>query len=197
VREKNTKATKQRHAKATILALLFCVLPGCVAPEAIKTDIQGIRNDMGQMEKLIEQKANNSVVAEKIDQVNNRIEQTNQVAEELSLWRKSVQAETINYGGAGWVVVGTGVIVFIFVGAGLLLVRAFMRRGSMLSLITAAVQRVGKRSPETMHAIKEQIHEEVKEGRCTHEHRKCLGHFAKKSSKIDTISMEHKAELDV
>ena len=197
MREKNKKATKQRSTKAAILALLFCVVPGCVAPEAIKTDIQGIRNDMGQMEKLIEQKADNSVVAEQIGQVNNKIEQTTQLAERLSVWQKSVQAETINYGGAGWVVVGTGVIVFIFVAAGLLLIRAFMRRGSMLSLITAAVQRVGKRSPDTIHAIKEQIHEEVKEGRCTHVHRKCLGAFAKKSSKIDTISMEHKAELDV
>ena len=198
MRAKNQKATKQRNAKAAIfLALLFCVVPGCVAPDAIKTDIQGIRNDMGKMEKLVEQKANSSVVAEKIEQVNNRIEQTNQVAEELSLWRKSVQAETINYGGAGWVVVGTGVIVFIFVAAGLLLIRAFMRRGSMLSLITAAVQRVGKRSPETIHAIKEQIHEEVKKGRCTHKHRKCLGVFAKKTFEIDTISMAQKAELDV
>ncbi len=187
----------EKTIKTTLIALLFCVLPGCVAPEAIKTDIQGIRNDMGQMEKLIEQKADNSVVAERIDQVNNRIEQTTQLAERLSVWQKSVQAETINYGGAGWVVVGTGVIVLIFVGAGLLLIRAFMRRGSMLNLITTAVQRVGKRSPETICAIKEQIHEEVKEGRCTREHRKCLGAFAKKSSKIDTISMEHKAELDV
>ncbi len=193
MREKNTKATKQRHAKATVLALLFCVLPGCVAPEAIKTDIQGIRNDMGQMEKLIEQKADNSVVAERIDQVTNKIEQTTQIAEELSMWRKSVQAETINYGGAGWVVVGTGVIVFIFVAAGLLLIRAFMRRGNMLNLLSTAVQRVGKRLPETIHAIKEQIHEEVKKGRCTHEHRKCLGHFAKKTTKF----AEHKADLDV
>ena len=197
MQQKNKKATKQRHAKAAILALLFCVLPGCVAPEAIKTDIQGIRNDMGQMKKLIEQKADNSVVAERIDQVNNKIEQTTQIAERLSVWQKSVQAETINYGGAGWVVVGTGVIVFIFVGAGLLLVRAFMRRGSMLNLLTTAVQRVGKRLPDTMHAIKEQIHEEVKEGRCTHEHRQCLVAFAKKTSKIDAVSVVQKAELDV
>ena len=95
MREKNKKATKQGNAKAAILALLFCVLPGCVAPEAIKTDIQGIRNDMGQMEKLIEQKADNSVVAKRIDQVNNKIEQTTQIAEELSLWRKNIQADVI------------------------------------------------------------------------------------------------------
>ena len=33
--------------KAAILALLFCVLPSCMAPEAIKTDIQALRNNMG------------------------------------------------------------------------------------------------------------------------------------------------------
>lgn len=193
MREKNKKATKQRHAKAAILALLFCVLPGCIAPEAIKTDIQGIRNDMGKMEKLIDQKADNSIVAEKIDQVNNKIEQTTQIAKELSLWRKSVQAETINYGGAGYVVIGTGIIVFIFVAAGLLLIRAFMRRGSMLTLLSDAVRRVGERDPKTIHAIKEQIHEEVKEGRCSHEHRQCLGHFVKKTNRFS----EHKANLNV
>jgi len=165
----------------------------CVSPEAVKTDIQGIRNDMGRMEKLIEQKADNTVVAEHIDQVNNKIEQTTQIAEQLSLWRKSVQADTIHYGGAGWVVVGTGVTVFIFVAAALLLVRAFMRRGNMLSLITAAVQKVGKRSPETVHAIKEQIHTEVKEGRCTHDHRQSLGKFAKR---MGTFA-EQKTDSDV
>ena len=92
---------------AIIFTLPFCVVPGCVAPEAVKTEIQGIRNDMGQLEKVVEQKADNTVVAEQVDEINNRIEQTIQLAEELSVWRKSVQAEIINYGGAGWVVVGT------------------------------------------------------------------------------------------
>lgn len=185
------------HTRMMLIIFACFMHYGCISPEAIKTDIQGIRADMGEMEKLIEQKADNLVVAKQIGQVNNKIEQTTQIAEELSLWRKSVQAETINYSGAGWVVAGTGVIVFIFVAAGFLLIRAFMRRGNMLNLITSAVQRVGKRSPETIHAIEDQIHEEVKKGRCTHEHRKCLGAFVKKTSEIDVISMEQKAELDV
>lgn len=170
----------QKAAKETILALLFCVLPACVAPEAIKTDIQGIRNDMGQLEKLVDQKADNTVVAKQVEQINNRIEQTIQVAEELSVWRKKVEAGTINYGGAGWVVVGTGIMALIFVGAGLLLVRAFMRRGSLLTLLTCAVQKIGKDSPQAVQAIKNQLKCEVREGRFKEQDRKNLGDFARK-----------------
>lgn len=170
----------QAKTKAIILALLFCVMPGCVAPEAVKTEIQGIRNDMGQLEKVVDQKADNTVVAEHIDEINNKIEQTAQIAEELSVWRKRVQAETINYGGAGWVVVGTGVTALIFIGAGFLLIRAFMKRGNLLALLTCAVQKVGKRSPEAIHAIKKQLKTEVSNGSpFTEQDRKNLGHFAK------------------
>ena len=178
---KTTKKTTAKKITTTaIIALLFCVVPGCVAPGALDTEIQGIRNDMGQLEKLVDQKADNTVVAEEIEQVNNSIAQTAQIAEELSLWRKSVQAETINYGGAGWVVVGTGVIALIFVGAGLLFIRAFMRRGSLLTLLTCAVQKVGKRSPEAIQAVKDQLKQEVAEGRFKEQDRKNLGNFAKK-----------------
>lgn len=160
--------------------MLFCVLPVCVSPEAVKTDIQGIRNDMGQLEKVVDQKADNKVVAEQIGEVNNRIEQTTQIAEELSVWKKSVQAETINYGGAGWVVVGTGVMALIFVGAGLLLVRAFMRRGNMLTMLTRAVKNAGEDSPDSVDAIKHHLKRCVQEGHFCEADRKNLGHFAKK-----------------
>lgn len=163
-----------------IIPLIFCVLLGCVSPEAVKTDINGIRADLGSLENLVDQKADNSVVAEQIDEVNNSIEQTTQVAEELSLWRKSVQAETINYGGAGWVVVGTGVMALIFVGGGLLFARAFMRRGRLLKLVTGAVKNAGKNSPELVHTVKGQLEKEVEEGRCTHNCVEELGHFTKK-----------------
>lgn len=167
---------KQKIA-SSILATLFCVMPGCVAPEAVKMDIQGIRNDMGQLEKVVEQKADNTVVAEHVDEINNKIEQTTQIAEELSLWKKSVQAETINYGGAGWVVVGTGVMALIFVGAGLLLIRAFMKRGNMLSMLTRAVKKSGK---DTVVTVKQNLKKCVHEGyHCDHD-RKRLGDFAKK-----------------
>ncbi|KKN91277.1 hypothetical protein LCGC14_0221450 [marine sediment metagenome] len=177
---KKEKSRPQRFAK-TILALLFCVLPGCVAPDAVKTEIQGIRNDMGSLEKIVDQKADSTVVAEQVGEINNKIEQTAQIAEELSLWRKDVQAETINYSGAGWVVVGTGIMALIFVGAGLLLIRAFMKRGSLLTLITCAIQKVGKHSPDTVKAIKKQLKiETLNGGPFTEQDRKNLGNFAKK-----------------
>lgn len=148
-----------------ILALFFCVMPGCVAKEAVKVDMQALRNDMGSLRKIVEQKADNSVVAEQIDEVNNKIEQITQIAKELSIWRdKIIKAETINYGGAGWVVVGTGAIALIFVGAGFLLIRAFMKRGNLLNLLTCAVQKVGKNQPQVQEAIKNQLDEEINNG---------------------------------
>ncbi len=183
----------KKTIQASILALFFCVLPGCMAPEAIKTDIQGIRNKMGALEKVVDQKADNTVVAERIDQVNNKIEQTAQIAEELSVWRKSVQAETINYGGAGWVVVGVGIVVLIFVGAGLLLIRAFMKRGNMLTLLTGAVKKTGEASPQFMKAVKYNLKRCVHEGGCTEHDRQNIGKFAKK---VGTFA-EQKHEFDV
>lgn len=149
-----------------VIAMLFCVLPVCVSPEAVKTDIQGIRNDMGQLEN---------------------------VAEEFSVWKKSVQAETINYGGAGWVVIGTGVIALIFVGAGLLLVRAFVRRGNMLTMLTRAVKNASEDSPDFMHVIKSQLERCVREGHFCEADRKNLGHFAKKKGTF----VGQKEELEV
>lgn len=176
-----TKKTISKRFATAILALFFCVLPGCLAPGALKTDVQGIRNDMGQLEKMVDQKADNTVVAEHVDEITNRIDQTAQIAEELSVWKKNVQAETINYGGAGWVVIGTGVMALIFIGAGFLLIKAFMRRGNLLTLLTCAVQKAGKRSPETVQVIKEQLKAETSnDGPFTEQDRKNLGDFAKK-----------------
>ena len=145
------------------ILLCFVVMPGCMSPEAIKTEIQGIRVDMEQLEK---------------------------VADELSIWKKNVQAETINYGGAGWVVIGTGVISLIFVGAGLLLVRAFMKRGNMLSLLTRAVKTSGK---DTVITVKENLKKCIHEGSHCDQDRKNLGDFAKK---IGTFA-EHKPPVEV
>ncbi len=163
-----------------MLALLFCVVPGCISPEAIKTDIQGIRNDMGMLKKLVDQKADNNVVAEYVGEINNKIEQTTQLAEELSIWKKNIQAETINYGGGGWIVTGTSIIVLIFVGAGLLLIKAFMRRGNLLTMLTSAVKKAGKDSPHITMSIKKQLKCSVKDGHFCEQDRKNLGNFAKK-----------------
>ena len=91
-----------------------------------------------------------------------------------------MEADTINYGGAGYVVLGTGVMALIFVGAGLLLVRAFMRRGNLLTLLTCAVQKVGKSSPLATQEIKNQLKQEVAQGHFKEQDRQNLGAFARK-----------------
>lgn len=182
------KTRSQKVAKAALI-ILSGVLSGCLSPGAIKTDVQGIRNDLGRLEKIVDQKANNDVVAEQIGAVYNSIEQTTQVADELLVWRKKVEAQTINYGGAGWVVVGTSLMAVIFLGAGFLLIRAFMKRGSLLKLLTGAVQKAGEKQPEAVRAIKKQLKIETSNGGpFTKQHRKELGHFAKR---VGTFANDH------
>lgn len=185
-----TKATQKTIASATIIALFFFVVPGCLSPEAVRMDIQGIRNDMGQLQKLVEQKADNTVVAEHVDQINNKIEQTTQLAEELSVWKKSVQAETINYGGAGWVVVSGATMAMIFVIGGLLLVRSFIERGSMLSLLTHAVQRS---DTKTIVTIKKNLKKCVHKGSHCSRDIENLKYFVKKAGTF----AEHKMLSEV
>lgn len=176
----------KKTAQASILALLFCVVLSCVSPNAVKTDIQGLRADLGKLETVVDQKANSTFVAERIGFINNRTEQTSQLAEELYLWKKSVQAETINYSGAGWVVVGTGVMALIFVGAGLLLIRAFTKRGNMLTLLTRAVKNAGEGCPKVVSEIKHHLRKCVHDSNLMDEvdrlerDRKNLGKFARK-----------------
>ncbi len=154
------------------IAIAFCVLPSCISPEAFQTEIQGIRLEMEGIEK---------------------------VADELSVWKKNVQAETINYGGAGWVVVGTGVMALILVGGGLLLVRAFSSRGSMLTLLTKAIKNAGEDSPDVVVQIKRQLKRCASEADSIREidqailDRKNLGQFCKKKGHF----AEQKSEFEV
>lgn len=163
------------------------LLVSCLSPEAVKTEIQGVRNDMGSLENLIDQKADATVVAENIEDITCQIEQVNQVAEEItcslediSVWKNEIQAETINYNGAGWVVIGSSVIVIIFVGAGLLLIRAFMKRGDMLRMLTSAVKKVNHESPEAVRLIKHYISLETTDGKFSYNDKQRLAQFTKK-----------------
>jgi len=162
------------------LVLPFCVMQGCILPEAVRTEIQGIKSDVSSLEKIVDQKADNTVVAKQVDQIHNRIEQTTQIAEQLSLWRQRVEADTINYGGAGWVVVGTGVMALIFVGAGFLLIRAFMKRGNLLTFLTYAIQKVGKSSPDIVSTINRQLKYEVDSGKFSKQDKQNLSKFVRK-----------------
>jgi len=179
--KKDKKGTQKKFKKTLICLCVAGSTLNCVSPDAVKSDIQGIKNDVGSLEKLVEQKADNSTVADEIGSVNNEINQLSQIAEDLSLWRKNVQAETINYGGAGWVVVGTAVISIIFLAAAFFVVRGFLKRGKWLALLTCAIQKVGDVSPESVDKIKQQLKSEVTgEGQFTDKHRHELGRFAKR-----------------
>jgi len=126
-------------------------LPSCVSPDAVKisAEIQGIKNDMTNIEKL---------------------------ADDMSVWRKNIQAENIDYGGI-WIVVGVSVVVLIFVGAGLFLIRAFMKRGNMLTMLTRAVKNSGS---GTIANVKYNLKECVHKGYHCKQDMVNLGAFAKK-----------------
>jgi len=66
----------------------------------------------------------------------------------------------------------------IFVGAGLLLIRAFMKRGNMLTMLTRAVKNSGK---DAVVTVKGNLKKDVHEGHCCEQDRKNLGNFAKKN----------------
>ena len=146
---------------------LFAICNGCVSPGAVQAKLN-------LLEHKVEQKANNDVVAEQIEEVNNKIEQTTQVAEKLVEWRKSVQAETINYGGAGWVVIGLILMVIVFLGAiGLFIMwgfKKYIKYKGMLSLVTTAVH---KSSPDTQKEIKRQIRNHASNGDKSQARHKC------------------------
>jgi len=144
------KVTKDQRKKVEMsifwpLVLLFTIvlfLSGCVAPDAIKAKI-------GALEQRLEQKADNSVVAEQIEEVNNKIIQTTKI-----------------YSGAGWVVLGLLLMTVIFLGAIGLFIRWLFRQvfkyKGMLSLLT---QSIHKCPSETKKAVKQQIKVEAKKSK--------------------------------
>lgn len=158
--------------------LLSLMLPGCLTPVDVQTELQGIHNDVSKLESLVEQKADNNVVAECIDEINNKIEQTTQIAEDIAVWRKEIQADTIIYNGAGYVIA----VVIVFLVAGLLLVKAFLKRGNMLTFLTHTIKQLGNKSPDVVRLIKEHLRKNVAdESSCfTEQHRKDLGDFTRK-----------------
>lgn len=154
----------------TILGLAVLSMgSGCVSPDAIQAKL-------GVIEQRLEQKADNRVVADEIGRVENKIEQTTQIAE--TLWKKSIQAETINYGGAGWVVL-TAVAFIIAVGLFVTwLFKKILNYKGMLSLVTTAVHRS---EPEVRKAIKDKINQQALNDRsCCAQHKEQLSKECKK-----------------
>lgn len=120
----------------SVMFLLMTIFgSGCISPEAVKTQIGGIETRLGKLEK---------------------------VAENLDIkFTKMIQAETINYGGGGWIVLGACLIIVIFLGAFGLLIRMLLRKNTLLKLVTCAV---AKAPAHVRRAIKAQVDEEVSNG---------------------------------
>ena len=146
----------------SLLCLSSTLTIACVAPDAVQAQLGVVES---KLEKLTEQHADTRFLADTIERIENETNQTTQVAETLLEWKKSVQAENVTYGGAGWVVLGAGLIVALFLAAGLLLLLTFIKRartnGNLLKLITCAVQ---KTSPAVQERVKRQIEREVTNG---------------------------------
>ena len=134
---------------AALAGLLFL---GCVdAKSQWQNDIQA---------KMVEQTASARVVAQKIDALSQTVK--TQVAENIDLVHKTIQAGSINYSGAGWAVLSAGVVVILFLGAGALglylLLRKITSLKSMLHLVTDAVQGT---PAEVQDAVTTRIQERV------------------------------------
>lgn len=90
----------KEKAKAAVLALLFCVLPGCVAPEPTNTDIEIIDNvvvvEEGSDNKvIIEDEVVDDVAEEVIDEVVDNTEEVEPTIENPTVVEKSVK-EKVN-----------------------------------------------------------------------------------------------------
>jgi hypothetical protein len=149
--------------------LLSCILlSGCVAPKAFEARFKGVETRVEKigenLKTLADTKADTTTVAEEIGEVRNEINQTTQVAEKLLDWHDTIVAENVNYGGAGWVVLGSIGLTAVFLGTGALIIYILIRKASnlkaMLKLVTGAVSS----SPESIQkAIKTEIKRETKE----------------------------------
>jgi hypothetical protein len=116
--------------KKTVICVALLLLSSCALPGAVDAKL-------GALEQKVEQKADNTVVAKEIERVDNRINQTTQITSELMTWKKTIQAETINYGGAGWVVLLVVIVLIILlVAKGL---KRFFEYKRMLTLVTDSV----------------------------------------------------------
>lgn len=82
----------KEKAKAAVLALLFCVLPGCVAPEPTNTDIKIIDNTV-----VVKEGFDNKVIIEDevVDEVVDNAEEVEPTIENPTVVEENVEKNTI------------------------------------------------------------------------------------------------------
>jgi len=111
--------------------------------------------------------------------VTTRLDSLEKVADDLTIkFDKKIQAETINYGGGGWIVLGACLIIIIFLSAFGITLYLLVKKTNLLKLVTCAVS---KTSDHTRRAVKEQVEKEVRNGGSFKpRHQVELADFAKK-----------------
>lgn len=149
-----------------LVSLLFCGTACVDAKSKFETDVQAkIGMVQDKLEKLVEQTAamDTKVIADRIEKVEHVLNQ--QVVGKIEGFQKTIQAGTIKYGGAGWVVVGFAVAIILFLGIPILAAYLMLRRAStlkeLLRLVTGAVNRA---DPEVQTAVKAEIENVIGDG---------------------------------
>jgi hypothetical protein len=126
------------------------VVAGCVEKDAFNSHL-GALEDSLKATVDVQQKQQNeiSTQAERIDRVENNVEQSIKMVQDVTAGRDS-----IIYSGAGWVVAGAGVVALLFLGAGVAMFYLVLQRTKLLNLVTTAVS---KATPEAQVSVKDNV----------------------------------------
>jgi hypothetical protein len=152
----------------------LCII-GCVAKDGIRAEakIASVEDNLNSLEKLLE----NKVDAETIEDFKQEINQS-----VLELRNTVNNSGVIKYGGAGWVVLGMGVITLIFLIVITGLIKYFLKSRSSNNLLSLVTKAVSKADPDTQRKIKDLIEYETGNGGPFNvKHKQLLSDFVSKN----------------
>jgi hypothetical protein len=150
-----------------ILIILLFFTAACVSPGAAKLENRmGIVEDnFSQLESVVD---NNIETVEKLEQ------------KVIEVSKTINNSGIIKYSGAGWVVVGMGLIVVLFLTAIGLIIKFYLKasaNNSLLGLVTTAIKNA---DPETQRRVKGSIECQTSNGGpFTEKHKEMLAKFTK------------------
>lgn len=136
---------------------------GCVTGTRFQTDVQNKVGVLGErLTRLVEQNETLTNTIEHVDQMQQEFRQ--QLADKIELFHKDIQAGTIKYGGAGWVVLAAAIIILIFTVPPLIVLYLFIKGRSLKSLLGLVTTAIQNAPPEVGQAVKDQIKHETSNG---------------------------------
>jgi len=168
----------KRYKFLTLCIILVTLPTGCVAKDALKAEarIANFENNLNSLEELVENKVDAKVVAETIDNFKQEINQS-----VLELRNTVNNSGVIKYSGAGWVVLGMGIITLIFLVIIAGLIKYFLKSRSSNNLLTLVTKAVSMADSDTQRKIKDLIeHETGNGGPFNVKHKQLLSDFVKK-----------------